>query len=778
MRAQLRLLSLLFAAASFVCAAVPNPRDYFGHEIGADRTVLDWDKVVSYFQQLAKSSDRIRIQELGKSTEGRPFLAAVIAAPETLQHLDRYIAIQQQLADPRRTTPAAAEPLFAQGKAVVLITCSIHASELASTHTAVEFAYRILTEDKPRFRAILRDTIFLLVPSLNPDGVDIVTRWYRKTLGTPAEGTDPPELWHHYVGHDDNRDWYMFTQVETQLTISKLHNVWHPEIVYDVHQQGAFGSRLFVPPWLDPTEPNIDPILMQETNMMGTSIASDLTAAGRTGVALNAIYDFWTPSRHYQAFHGGMRLLTESASARLATPITVRPDQISETALGFRPREKSWNYLEPWLGGTWSLRDIIDYQLISWESCLYNAALHREELLRNFYRVAQRQVARTDPWGFVIPAQQRDPGATRKLIETLRFGMVEIAQAPDGSAVIPMHQPYGGWAKALLERQHYPEEHLYPGGPPKRPYDVTAQTLPLLMGVEARPVSQPAEYSGEWKAPAAAAGPLLKAADTDSWHAVNRAWQNSRPVWRDPATGDFSLAARNGWKQLQRPRIGLYRSWMPNMDEGWTRWLFEQFGFAYTTVRNADIQAGGLHQMFDVIVFPDQSSRNIESGYNNNAMPPEYQGGLGARGAEALREFAAAGGTLVFLNHASDYAIEHLGVAATAVTGAAGFYSPGSLLNVHLDARHPLAYGVPPDLAIWSEQSPAWETQLPVVARYLDTGVLASGWLEGEKLIAGKAAIVDAPLGTGHVVLFGMRPQYRGQSYLTFKMFFNALTGS
>jgi hypothetical protein len=774
MRAPLRLFVLLCAAAWSLCAAVPTPKSYFGHEIGADRTVLDWDKVVSYFQELSKTSDRIRVQELGKSTEGRPFLAAVIAAPETLQHLDRYLTIQQQLADPRRTTPAQAEPLFAQGKAIVLITCSIHASEIASTHTAVEFAYRILTEDKPRFRAILRDTIFLLVPSLNPDGVDIVTRWYRKTLGTPAEGTDPPELWHHYVGHDDNRDWYMFTQVETQLTISKLHNVWHPQIVYDVHQQGPYASRLFVPPWLDPTEPNIDPILMQETNMMGTAIASDLTAAGKSGVALNAIYDFWTPSRHYQAFHGGLRLLTESASARLATPVEVRPDQISETALGFRPREKSWNYLEPWLGGTWRLRDIIDYQLIAWESCLYNAALHREELLRSFYKVGQRQIARNDPWGFVVPAQQRDPGATRKLLETLRFGMVEIGKAADGSAVIPMRQPYSGWAKALLERQHYPEEHLYPGGPPKRPYDVTAHTLPLLMGVDAKPISQPVDFSGEWKAPPSASGPLLAAADTDSWVAVNRAWKNGSSVWRDPASGDFSLTGRSGWKELRRPRIGLYRSWMPNMDEGWTRWLFEQFGFAYTSLHNADIQAGGLRQRFDVLVFADQSSRNIDTGYAN-ALPAEYLGGLGPKGADTLREFAAAGGTLVFLNHASDYAIEHLGVTATAVTGAAGFYSPGSLLNIHLDTRHPLAYGVPGDLAIWSEQSPAWDTQLPVVARYTDANVLASGWLEGEKVIAGRAAIIDAPVGSGHIVLFGMRPQYRGQSYLTFKMFFNAL---
>lgn len=767
------LVFLLVAAPLF--AAVPSPRSHFGHEMGADRTVLDWDKVVSYFQALAQNSDRIHVETLGKSTEGRPFIAALIAEPETLQHLDRYLDIQRRLADPRLTTPVQAEPLFAQGKAIVMITCSIHASEIASTATAVEFAYRLLTEDKPHFRTTLKDTILILVPSLNPDGVDIVTRWYRKTLGTPFEGTDPPELWHKYVGHDNNRDWYMFTQVETQLTISKLQNVWHPQIVYDVHQQDPYASRLFVPPWMDPIEPNIDPILMQETNMIGTSIASDLTAAGKTGIALDAIYDFWTPSRHYQAFHGGMRILTESASARLASPITVRPDQIEETAQGYKPREKSWNYLEPWLGGPWRLRDIVDYQLIAFESCLYNAALHREGLLRNFYRIAQRQVARSAPWGFVIPAKQRDPGATRKLIQTLRFGMVEIERARDGSAVIPMHQPYSGWAKALLEHQQYPVQHLYPGGPPKRPYDVTAHTLPLLMGVAAEPVNREVAYSGEWEPPPPATGPVLRAADTDSWIAANRAWNAGEPVWRDPSTGDFSLTARAGWKTLRRPRIAVYKSWIPTIDEGWTRWLLEQFGFAYASVHNADIQAGNLHQRFDAIVFPDEASGRIDNGYAPSAMPPEYVGGLGASGADALREFAKAGGTLIFLNHATDYAIQHLGIAATPVTTNPGYYSPGSLLNLRLDTRSPLAYGVPADLAVWSEASPAWETSLPAVARYPDSNLLASGWLEGESVIAGRAALIDAPLGSGHVVLFGMRPQYRGQSYLTFKLFFNAL---
>ncbi len=767
---------LLLAVAAF--AAVPTPKSYFGHEIGEDKTVLDWDKVVGYFQLLAKSSDRIKVEELGKTAEGRPFIAATIADANTLKNLSHYIGIQQKLADPRKTPPAEAEKLFAEGKTVVLLTCSIHATEIASTHTAVEYAYRLLTEDTPHNRAILKDTILLMVPSLNPDGVDIVNKWYRKTLGTPFEGSSPPELYHKYVGHDNNRDWYIFSQPETRHTISKLHNVWHPEIVYDVHQQAANASRIFVPPWLDPVEPNIDPILMQEMNMFGTMIATDLTAAGKTGVSIHAAYDFWTPSRHYQAFHGGLRLLTESASVAIASPLTLTANQIAPTALGYNPRERSWNYLEPWLGGEWHLRNIVEYQLIAFDSVLYNAALHRDELLRNFYKVAERQVARNEPWGFVVAANQRDPGATRKLLETLRFGQVEIGKGADGSAVIPMHQPYSGWAKSLLERQHYPEDRMYPGGPPKRPYDVTAHTLPLLMGVEVKAVSSPVPFSGEWQAPSPKAGPLLAAADTDSWMAVNRAWAQGRSVWRDPASGDFSLDSRAGWREVRRPRIALYQPWTANMDEGWTRWLLENFGFAYTTVRNADIQSGKLKDRFDVIVFADQPSASIENGHRQGQMPPEYVGGVGAKGGEALKEFAGAGGTLVFLNGAGDFATARLGIAAKNVTAGVdpnGFYSPGSLLNVMLDTRSPLSYGVPAELTIWSEHSPAWDTQLPAVARYPDSGLLASGWLVGEKTIAGRAALVDAPLGSGHVILFGMRPQYRAQSYLTFKLFFNAL---
>ena len=774
-----RLVSTLLLTALTALAQIPTPRSHFGHDMGEDRKLLDWSNVVSYFQSLEKSSNRIKVEEIGKTAMGKPMIAAFIASPDVLQNLARYVDIQRKLADPRTIAESQVEPLIAEGKAVVMITCSIHSTEVASTLTAVEFAYRILSEDRPRFRAILDNVVFILVPSLNPDGVDIVTQWYRKTLNTKWEGTPPPELYHKYVGHDNNRDWYVFSQPETRNVISRLHNAYRPQIVYDVHQQGANASRIFVPPWLDPIEPNIDPILVQEMNYFGAGMATDLTAAGKTGVAINASYDFWTPSRHYQAFHHGLRLLSESASALLASPVNVAREQLAATAPGYNPRESSWNHLEPWAGGTWRLRDIIDYQSIAWESCLYQAASRKADLLRNFYRIAQRQLARSTPYAFHIPADQRDLGATRRLIDLLKFGLVEVEDQSDGGHLVRMNQPYSGWAKALLEAQRYPDLREYPGGPPKRPYDVTAHTLPLLFGVDVRAIDQAPQASSSIAAVKPERRGRLQASDTDSWLAINRVWKSGGEVWRQASSGDFSPSNLGpGWRLVKRPRVALYKSFMASMDEGWTRWMLEQFEFPYSSVVNADLQAGALNKKFDVIVFPDQTEASIASGYAAEAMPPEFTGALGDAGQAALKEFASSGGTLIFLNHSTEYAINRLGIRArNVVRGASSreFYCPGSLLNVQLDAAHPLAVGLPPALAIWSEGSPAWETEERTVARYPDTGLLASGWLLGDKLLAKRSALVDARLGRGRVILFGMRPQYRAQSYQTLKLLFNAL---
>jgi Zinc carboxypeptidase len=812
------LLMLSFQSIPRAIAAVPTPESHFGHKIGVDNELLDWDKVVSYFEALGKSSDRIKFMDLGKTVENRRQIAAVISSPANLKNLEHYRDIQVRLSDPRKTTEAEAARLALEGKMIVMITCSIHATEVASTHTAVEFAYRLLTEDSnPKFKTILDNVIILLEPSQDPDGVDIVTKWYRKTRGTDWDGTSPPELYQHYVGHDDNRDWYIFTQPETRNTAA-LENKWHPEIVYDVHQMGANTARMFVPPWMDPVDPNIDPILASLCNMIGTGIAVDLAAAGKTGVAMNAMYDFWSPARQYQAYHGGVRILTESASVKLATPIKLTPADITENALGYNPRERSWNYLNPWMEGTWRLRDIIDYQSIAFESLLYQAAVRRSDMLHYFYEINKHNVERSTPNAFVIPAAQADPGAAKKMLETLAFGETEIERAsepfsadgkqyPAGSYVVHMQQPFSGWAKTLLEKQEYPDLRLYPGGPPKRPYDVTAQTLPMQFGVDTITVKdafraslKPATaYSFELNRKPAMG--MLAASDVASWRAVAKVWKTGRSVVRDTTTGDFLLpssqrsspcppsasgcdglvlrSADLGLKELKAPRIGLYMSYQSTMDEGWTRWLFDDFGFNFTTLHDADVQSGSLRQRFDVIVIPDQSARQIAEGFRNESMPPEYCGGIGAKGAAALKDFAEQGGTIIFFNHASDYATEALGVKATnLLQGVAtkDFYSPGSLLNVTLDTKSPLAYGMPEKITVWSEQSPAWDVSgANVVAKYPNSGVLASGWLLGEKFLVNKAALLDVPVGKGHMILFGMRPQYRGQSYQNFKLFFNAL---
>ena len=790
--------SLVAAALLFstgLSAQPPTPESHFRHPIGVDRELLDWDKVVSYFQALGKTSDKIRVEELGKSAEGRPFIAATISSAATLRNLDHFREIQDKLADPRRTPPAESARLILEGKTVVLITCSIHATEVASTHSAIQFVYNLLTQDTPKFRAILDNVIILLVPSQNPDGLDIVTRWYRKTLGTPYEGTSPPELYQKYLGHDNNRDWYVFSQPEQRLTAS-LQKAWHPQIVYDVHQQGSYGSRLFVPPWLNPIDPNVDPTLAQEGNYLGMAVAADLTAAGKKGVVTNALYDFWAPARQYMAYHAGIRILSEAASASLASPLTVRPDQIQTTGLGYNPRERSWNYLEPWEGGTWHIGDIVDYQLIAFESLLYQAALRRVDLLRDFYEVGERAVARKSPYAFVIARPQMDPGAARKMLELLSFGEVEIERASDafviggkqysaGSYLIRMQQPYSSYAKTLLERQHYPDLRLYPGGPPQRPYDVTAQTLPLLMGVETDTVdtpfsvaSKPAksfDFEPEGK---------LAASDSDSWRAVNKIWSGGAPVFRGVATGDFftQLPRTIESVKIPRPRIALYRSYVPAIDEGWTRWLLEDFGFAYQNLLNPDIDAGNLRPRFDVIVFTDQPASQIANGFEPGTMPTEYTGGLSAKAASNLKSFAEQGGTLVFLNRSANYAVEHLHLdVKNVVAGVSNrdFYSPGSLLNVTLDTRNAIALGLPKNIAIWGEDSPAWEvapaSKAQVVARYTNDHVLASGWLLGESYLQGRVAVVEVPLGQGRAVLFGMRPQYRAQSYQAFKLFFNAL---
>ena len=828
---RMRLPVLLLVALPAI-AALPTPQGHFGHEMGADRKLVGWADVVSYFRALEAASDSVRVESLGTSTEGREMILAVIADPGTLADLDGHKETLAKLSDPRRISAETARELAIAGKPAVAITCSIHSSEVASTMTAVEFAHRLLARDTPRHRAILQNTIFLLVPSLNPDGVDKVRAWYDRWVGTAYEGAPLTELYHKYVGHDNNRDWYIFSQQETRLVVEKMHNAWHPQIVYDVHQMGRNGARIFVPPWIDPVDPNIDPLITQQVNAFGTAMAVDLTAAGKKGVLVHGIYDYYSPARHYQSYHGALRLLSESASARLASPVTIPPDKLVRAGRGYDARSSSWNFLEPWEGGEWRLRDIVDNQLITFESVLYSAALRRTDLLQNFYEIGARVVERGGDSVYVVPARQHDPSAAARLLRTLRFGGVEIDRVAGDAAeegpvrrgdfVVRLAQPYGSFAKTLLERQEYPDLRMYPGGPPKPPYDVTAHSLPLLMGVEAflldGPLEAATEPAGEIATAPGRVDPaehlVLSAAAGASWIVVNRLLAEGVPVRRRNSDGAFLVRAngsvrgrlegyaaelgvrfeagdpaRSGDVPMRMPRVAIYAGHVPIMDEGWTRWLLDEYEMPYRTVGIEEI-AEGLSDVADVLILPDARPDVLENGFDReygegeSVVPPEYRGGLGDAGAEGIRRFARRGGTVLAFNRAAEYAAERLGLPVRNVLkdlGKRRFFGPGTLVNVDTDLSHPLCFGMRPREAVWFESGPAFEvrrgprSQVGTVLAYPERDVLASGWLLGEAALAANAAVVDVRAGAGRVILFGIRPQYRGQSEATFKMVFNGL---
>jgi hypothetical protein len=618
-------------------------------------------------------------------------------------------------------------------------------------------------------REILRNTIVLIVPSLNPDGVDIVKRWYDRTLGTPHEGTGPPELYHHYVGHDDNRDWYAFTQVETRLTVDKVHNVWRPQIVHDIHQQGAYGSRLFLPPYMRPVEPNVPRQLVEGYTELGRSVAEQMLKSGFKGITWDSTYDAWTPARAYSHYHGGVRILSETASAALATPITVRPEQL-RAGEGYDARKPSPNFPTVWPGGEWRLRDITNYMTTAAFELLKHAARNREQWLRRFYSIGKEAVRPRRPgelYGFEITPSRNG----LVLTHILRRGGVEVEYGtPPGApkdgrshlvAYVRLAQPYGAFAKALLEAQQYPDLRDAEGRPAP-PYDVTAHTLPLLMGVEVKPVYRPFRY---------------RKAVVDE--------EGELDVYRTPA------------------RLAVYKSHVPSMDEGWTRWVLRQNGRThpgdnmddtasappFSSLKDAEVRAGNLRAKYDAIIIPDQSPGALLEGYRKGSMPEEFTGGLGKEGVRALREFVERGGTLVALNEASNFAIEQLSLPVRDVTAdlkRTEFYCPGSILRIHLDTAHPVARGLPRESIAWVEDSPVFEiksdplalVRVKIIARYPDSGTpLLSGWLLGAERLRGKAALVEVGLGEGRVYLFGFRPQYRAQSLATYPLLFNALSG-
>ena len=481
-------------------AQIISPEEAIGFPVGADYKLARWETITGYLRSLAASSDRVILEERGKTTEGLDFVLVLISSPENLANLDRYKAIQQKLANPQEHDLIELERLAQEGKATVMISCNIHSTEVASSQMSMELAYQLATENTPEVEEILENTILLLIPSANPDGLNMVVDWYERTVNTPYEGAPMPWLYHKYTGHDNNRDWFMLTQVESQLVTQILYEEWFPQVVYDVHQMGNKGARFVIPPYFHPVNPNIPPLLQRELALIGAQMALDLTSQGFTGVLSNAVYDTWWHGgfRTVPYRHNMMGILTEAASVNIASPIFQPLLSLKGHRRGLSEYAQQTNFPEPWPGGWWRMRDIIEYEKAAADSILSIVAKQKEMFLTNFYKMGLDAVEKGEeepPRAFLVPTDQRDVNAALKMLQILQRGGVKIHQAnanftadgveyPAGTYVVSMAQPFRAHAKDLLEAQHYPRRIPAPGAPPERPYDIAGWTLPLQMGVK------------------------------------------------------------------------------------------------------------------------------------------------------------------------------------------------------------------------------------------------------------------------------------------------------
>ncbi len=781
------LIVALTAAANFVIAAqVPSPASVLGFEPGDDRKIADWQQITDYFTRLDKASGRVAVKEFGRSTLGRPMIAVFISSPGNIKDLEKYRRISASLADPRNISREKGSELVAGGKTIVSISCSIHSTEIVASQMSMQLAYQLATASDAATREILDSTILILLPSANPDGIDIVADWYRKTLGTKSEGTAPPQLYHHYAGHDNNRDWFMMNLEETRAITKLYWQQWFPQIVYDVHQMGSSGPRFVIPPFYDPPNPRISPVTLRDVGVIGYKMAADLQARGIQGVATNTTFDTWWHGGFRSApyYHNSIGILSEAASANLMTPIDVMREQLgrSRPARGLTsPLDRATNQPDPWQGGQWRPKDIVEIELTAARSLLEMAAKYRTRYLTNFYelnRKAAENVLSGDAQAFVIPAGQPNEEVIARFIAVLMWQGIEVHQLtkelyvkhdggadfhemPAGSFIILTSQPQRANVLSLFEEQIYPHR-LNDKGEPDVPYDVAGWTLPLQMGVETAAVNEIRDRAKELTT-------LKKLSDAND----ARRTLNLSPT-RDPFP---KLSSPDG---INRTRIGLYQGSAGSMDEGWTRLVFDMHDIKYTSVSDADIRSGNIKA--DVLILPSSSEAAIVNGLNAERYPQEVAGGIGHEGIERLKRFVDGGGRLVCFDDSCGLVIKHFGLPLRNVLDGvkrSEFYNPGSVVKLSVDTADPLAKGLREETAAYFINSSAFEATgdgVNIIARYAAKDTLLSGWMLGGALIEEKAALAETKFGKGSVVLFAFRPQHRGQTFATFPLLFNAVT--
>ena len=847
------LFALGLPLAAPAVSQVPTPESVIGWRPGADYKLADYGQISEYFRRLDAASDRLMLTEIGTTAEGRPMMLAIISSEANLRQIDRWKSIARRLAMADGLTDDEARELAKEGKAIVWIDGGLHATEVAHAQHTSLLAHHLVSSEDDEVSRIREDAVILLMPVMNPDGLEIVTRWYRQNVGTEFETAPLPELYNKYVGHDNNRDWFMILQPETKAVTYQLWHEWFPQIVYNHHQTGPFPSRIFIPPFKDPMNPNIPPLVMRGINLVGSAMGLRFAQEGKPGAISRASYTVWWNGgmRTAPYFHNQVGILTETNLYRYATPHYYEPSEMpTNFREGMSTQQPGVFYPNPWKGGWWRVGDAVEYMLTGSMAVAKVGAGLKEDWLYNIYLMGSRAIEKGragKPFAYVVPPDQWDAGEAVAMVNVLRRGGVEVRRAtrpfsaggteyPAESFIAFAAQPFRAHLVDLMEPQEYPDRRIFPGGPPDPPYDMAGWTLPIQMGVTVHRIDDPFDATTERVQTIAVAAErgavrgggqvyLLTPNENAGIHAVNQLLKNGASISR--AATDFQAAGAS-WPagtfviradanqlehaaqqlgvdfqgigseqltveaiQMTQPRVGLYKSWVSNMDEGWTRWMLENYEFDFATLTDEDVRSGDLSR-FDAIVLPDQNAGRIMSGHIAGTMPEEYTGGIGPEGTANLKRFVEQGGTLIAMDHATDYAIDQLGLPVRNVLrnlDSQQFYIPGSLVRIDVENDDPIAFGMRPEATAFFVESQAFSVIPPagegerradrnvdVMARYAQDDLLASGWeLGANQYLAGRAAALRAPTGRGSVVLIGFRSQFRGQPRGTFKLLFNSI---
>ena len=837
---------LLIASFTFLQAQVPHPKDVFGFTPGDDYQLATYSQLQDYFKKLDEASDRVMMKEIGHSVLGQPMMLLFISSEENLKQLERWRSTSEQLAR-ARIDDETAQKLAAEGKSIVWIDGGLHATEVAGAQMTPLLAHRVVTEESSEMQKIRENTIMLLMPVMNPDGLDIVASWYRKNRGTPFETTRPPWLYHFYVGHDNNRDWFMNNMPESQAVTNTLYNEWYPQIVYNHHQTGPSWTRIFVPPFADPVNPNIHPGVTTGVNMVGSAMSNRFALKHMPGIVSGVIYSMWWNGgmRTVPYFHNMIGLLTETSHAS-PTPRFYDPDSIPRSigarrgASGLLTNGTNIFYPDPWKGGMSTFSQPVSYMITATMAVLRIAADRREEWLYNIYRMGRDAIEGTRlpaPFAYVIPPNQWNAGEEIALLNVLQIGGVEIQRAdaafeageksyPAGSYIIRTDQAFRPYILDLLEKQEYP--HRTRNGQPETPYDLAGWTLPMQMGVDVgkidevfsvktTPINKQLSVEEGEVTGKAGFGYAFSHRPNASTLVLNRLLQEGENVYLGP-NGQYmvegkgkaftskleSLASssgidfqavnkkpNSGMTQLKTAKVGIYKSWVANMDEGWTRWLLNTYEFDLDTLHDADIRGKDL-SLYDVIILPHQSANRILNGHMKGTMPEPYTGGLGLEGTFALKKYVNNGGRIVALDGASDFLIEQFGLPvrnAVSSVSSRSFFIPGSLIKIEVDTTHKLAFGMEKEAAAYFVRSRAFESirlnrkqeggitqideaprpDVELIAHYPKKNLLMSGWAMGEQSnLGGKAAMVRIPVGEGRCCFIWLSSaiQRSAESYL------------